>query len=1062
MPVKSTEKRPQTVNVTPPGGWNPDASEAAMPKSDFLESRNWRKPRADVWEVRSGIKRWYFPGEYPVGAAEYQFDETYIRILFFEDSDGLKARAFDGAGIDVTIGTIAPALGSGLHYEVDAVQFNTYMILTVYNVGVFAIFPTVSDLTGWAFLELEKTESPTPNALSYAAQVTGDLILYQYITPPPNGGTDCKGLYDLTPPATGVGSAAAATEPIKLRIPMAAPYFRVGDSGADGVNLQSTNLVKQFEPESVSANYSDANVELETNTPPFRALGTKYHIQKRGWFYKFIIRSEFTDVRGQKHSYYQAPSVDIFVPDNDYAPPFVCRSTGGIAPYFQINHTIMLSSFDFAFDDKLIPEAGEDLRTLPDFGTTNPFSAGIYENFIKQVKNYFHDNVAIHTPDKTPVTQDPYYFLAVVLGYNFPNTASNPPGEAFWYIYPYKTSVPISELLGAPQTVFNWSDFTLPAETPGDSFPHAVEIEIYRTAHTDNPLYAPNIYGYAGSLTKPSDASPISSFTDSTADWNLDFNRRTDSEVGFLEGESSGKVIRVYNNNIRLGDTVTHLKIRKPSKLVQAFAFDPVVGITGGFLKTDLNGLPNVAFAYQYVDNNGYVSELTTFPIDTSGAALDYVSIAFTFPHGYNDTINKIYLFEGRMVSGVRVWKRARGDDNSLTIDPKDGHFIYNGYIFWDLMPEATPASDIISKDRGACTWSEGADMFLFPPVNFELEHEFAPVTHIASVVGPALILMNRAVVQTTFGVDNRWEEIHDRVGCISRQAAIRVGKVEFFLSSSGLMLAEGYSIRPFPASLQRTIREYLAEEITGQQPLANASRASVGWDDNRHELWLHFPSSVDLGGVMPAANFVYRMFLDYGDYTGKYAQNYLFDLVFPDPDDLGATVTDGGVPAYFISSASGKLYALIYEIVDSVTRMTLIDCDSATEQWGGDAYLTLPFALGRPSKKKALSELAMFYDRKCYLDYATGMRRTDGVEDDLVNGLLKPACTITEVPQESDHYRQNFSEPIESMLTEDIEDYTPLVRLHTKPDSDGDHFMSIQSISMRLNVEEDANVADT
>lgn len=980
-----------------------------------------------------------------VGAAEYRLDDSYVNVLFYNDGGALKARVYDGdrsPELDFVLPAIVASLPAGsVQYEVQAVQFNSFLIVTVYNAGIFALFPTATDLTAWSFRELGKELSPVPGTLRFAAQVTGDLIVYQYITPPPNSGTDCK-------PAYG----NSQSEAIKVRVPMGAPYFLVGDSGSNGVNLQSTNIVKQFEPESESATASDNSSHLQSGTTQ-RSIGTKYHIQKRGWFYKTLVKSQYTDIHGQKITYYHETSVDFFVPDNDYAPPFIARSTAGVAPFFNLWATKPVPPLldNNSYTGKVVPlTAGEDFRTLPDIGQTNTFGGDGathmgYVHFIEKYRKYFHDAITWDTNSGgNPGNADPFRFTAILLGFVpshdfIPGSPVPDQLNWFFYQYPYKLSVPASELLNAPMTVFNWADFSgLPAD--------AVTIEIYRTAHTDSDQFAPNVYGLAGSIDNPNGGA-TTSFTDSVADFDLDWNGRADSQVGFVEGEFSGKTIRVYNNNIRIGDTVTSLVIRKPTSLVQAFAFDggdiTVLLTKANLIGAAYDGLPPVAFGYQYVDNNGYVSEITTFPVDVTGAADATVGVAMTFPHGYNDTIKKIYVFEGHVVLGVREWRRC------ASVDPQDGHLIYPGNLIWAGLSPITAADRITSKDRGACIWSEESDMFFWPPENFELEHEFSPVTHIDNAVGPALVLTDMSQVQTTFGQDNRWEEIHDKIGSIGRQCALKVGRPVFYLSSGGLMMTEGYGVRPFPASANEVVREYLMEDIAGQHSLANARRASLGWLGRRNELWLRIPSSVDLGGTLPAITIVYQFFLDYGTYSPQDAQNYSFDIIPNDP----------GTPVFFISSARGRLFALFDDPVNSA--MKFVDCDDKSA-WASDGYLTLPLSLQAADLKKELLGISIMYDRDCNMDIATGMRRTDGVENDLTHGLLDPACTITTIPQPAAKFRQPFYQPIDESEIRNIEDRLPLVRIHTSPNLAGTHVCSIQSFAVKLALEGTTDVTRT
>lgn len=1063
--------RPIKINIPVPGGWNADATESSIPKGEYIEARNMRKAKPDEWEARSGIVENFFSGgKTPVCGAEYRLDNQFVNVLIFEEAGHLSAIVFDGdrtPHLSVLISDIATAIPAGaVQYEAEAVQMNAFLIVTVYDVGVFALSPSATDLSTWnAPLDLGKSLTPSPsvdNTISpnvgvgwnrFKEEVTGDLIVNEYIVPLDNNGSNFK-------PLTAQGSP----DPIPIRLKIGAPYKRVGGNA----NLIRTDLLKQFEWDS-----SDANKDIFLTA----SKGDRQHLQKRGWFYRFIVKSRYTDIKGQKFTFYHEPSVDMYVPDNDYAPPFVLWFDGIIYSRLGGLHmhtapTFWNTSFFFNTGGNPPLTVAPSLPPAQIGGPGTPLDATTDADFValvKKYRGYFKDNSDGGTPD----TIDPFFATALVMAFQ-----SGPQPDYFFYGEPYKTSVPASQLLSAPQTIFNWSDFgALPIG--------AYEIEVHRTAHIDSPDFAPSVYGQCGVIKENG------TFTDDVKDTALDFNGNVDSNTGFLAGEFSAKVIRVYSNNIRLGNITDELNIRTPSNAVQAYHFiaeDPSVA---HILRSDLIGADPLAadgyskkvFGYQYVDSDDNVSDLrvigdidhassTFHAVDTGIVVVLDGGVAFTFPHGYNDTIENIYVFEGHWMPAVvgnpahREWHRVAvvptlAQSSLLPPETDSGHLVYLGLsdAQWLASPLLVAAAPVIAHDPGSCIWSQNADMHHWPPENYELEHQFAPVTFIGNSSGPALIHTDQSVNMTDFGTQQRWEEIHDAVGCIGRFAACKVGRVEFFLSAIGMQMSEGQGLRPFPASVQTVVLKYLNESIPGVPYLTNARRASLGWLGQRNELHLRIPSSADLGtapnnGQLPAIDIVFRMFSDYGDYSPKDVQNYRFDL-YP--------TADPGTQAFFISSpARGRLFALSAK----PSGMSLIDMDSPLLPWQGDSYLTLPFTLGLAETKKELSEILFLADADCTIEISTGMRRTDGLDDsDLLHGPLLPTCEIIPLNLQKDSlgapivYMQPFRHEI-SKLMENIGDRIPCVRIHTTKNFDtNNHLFRLKSMEVEATIAEEPDV---
>lgn len=1043
------------------GGWNPDATEASMNDGDLLECVNMRKAKPDEYETRSGIKimgNYAGAGFIPRASCEYRLDDLYVNVVFYEDSGNLNARIFNpelAAPVDVLISGIATG---GSNYECMACQYNTYLVVTIFGFGIYALFPTLANLTTWgAPIQLGKELTPTPTFYDCAENVSGDLIVYGYETPIPNNGTDFKPLY---------GQSQA--EPIKTRLPIGAPYFKVSKQGltvsSSGANLRSTNLLKQFEwakpqpGEVVSTGTLDTDKALDQNRP----MGDWDHLQKRGWFYRFIMRSKYTDVKGQEFTFFHEPSVDIFVPDNDYAPPFLCIDVGGAISLIDnmINGDVINVGSNLWFWSKHLRNDANSLAVLPSLGPSNPYTDGDFAQLVAAFRNYFHDGNDIDaerdpanspTKSNTAAESDPYYFVARVLGYYFNNF------HAYLYGYPYKIGVPISELLGSPNVTFFWSSFgTLPSDV--------YAIDVYRTAHVDSPDFDAQTYGKAGTIT------PDGKFFDHINDTDLDFDGEIQRESGYLQGEMSGKVIRVWDNNLRVGDTQTKYQIHKPSDLCQAFAFDYLnaSGVSSGLIpKSNLvtldgDGLAKFTYGYQYADDDGNVSdirELNTSLIgmngttDISATSLPAnVGVGFTFPHGYGSKVTQIFIFEGRYNADVsnpgRVYRRIG------VIQCSDGHFLWQGFASeaaWAAAPSAASSAPKVSHDPGACIWNSNQDMFFWPQLNFELENQYSPVTKIGVAVGPAHICTDQTVVKTDFGNDNRWEEVStgpDSVGCIGRFCSIELGKAIIFLSAKGLYLAEGDGTRPFPGSVQTIVLKYLKEEIANQPRLANARRASMGWLGQRNELWLSFPASTDLGGTLEQLTIIYRFFEDFGEFSRKDVVNYRFQVT-----------DDGNDPTkqiFYIGSAIGRLFAAF----NDGSGLKIIDCDSTSADWQIPAYLTTPLAFRSPALIKKLTAAQLIADVQSELYMASGMRRTDGLYS-LSQGYLHASAVTV---QQNIDATEKFLQPFDHTIGSDIYNHTdrvPLLRIITKK-TGSTHQARIKSLEVEFFTPEEKSMNQT
>lgn len=1030
-PIDQQQEKPkQHARLAEFGGLNLDASESSIPAGDFTELLNWRKTRPKEAEVRTGIREWRMDGP-PVGpvvaTSEYRLDDKVANVIFIVFEGDLFAVVVNNEispQVQLDVGPIVTGT-PGDTYEVDATQFNTFLVVTVFGHGVYALYPSAADLTAWnAPIQLGKTLTPLPDDFTFKDQVSGDLIIYESVDGNPHGNSDLKYIF-----------GSGREEPVKIRLPIGATYWRVSASTTEATNIRTTDLVQQWA-------YGKGNGDPHLWPPgSFRKRASSDHLHKRGWYYRLIARSEYTDAKGQKFSFYHEPSVDFYVPDNIVTPAFLANDDSGQWKFVQKMEDVATPKWDFTFDDGY----PGTLKCIPSLGVpiVPPVDALLAE-LQKKFRAYFKDEDDLGGVG----TNNPYFFTARMLGWMIEGDTHYNAGM------PYKVAVPMSELLGAPHTVFDWADFTgLPANT--------VEIEVYRTAHEDSetamsdgsPLFRPHRYGYAGTIKVGG------TFTDTTKDEDLQFNGVIDDNSGFMAGQCSGKAIRVWSKELRLGDVQTSHELHKPTKFAQGFAIDWVIDGTGlgtGFgliPKADLigdagDGLPEVSFAYQYVDQDGKVSEATVITVTIDPLLPQDVGVAFTFPRGYSPTINTIYLLEGHFGAGPRVYKRI------ATITTEDGYYIYKGGDYGTGVA-AEPKTVETSHDPGAAIWTSEGEMNFWPQENFEIEHQFAPITAIGSVSGPAYIATDQSINMTDFGIDNRWEEIDDKVGCVGRRAYWKTAKVMIFLSPKGLFLAEGNGIRPFPAHIQSAMLEYLQEEIPFQPRCLNAKRASMGWLGQRNELWVSFPASTDIPaldadgdpvpgefGKLPARTFIYRLLGDYGEFGLNDVQNYQFQMTPADPQQY----------ILFIESPStSRLFATYFD--EATTELVLIDCDATTE-WTGAASATIPLTLGATDTIKRLYDVRLTVDFDAALTIQTGQKRTDGVRNDIVNGEMNPGCayhSITADPGFVKQLRHDITgrPPVETTA------YVPMVRLISTPSpSSGKNKCKLKSLDVEYDIQ--------
>src|SRR5581483_9109414 len=310
-----------------------------------------------------------------------------------------------------------------------------------------------------------------------------------------------------------------------------------------------------------------------------------------------------------------------------------------------------------------------------------------------------------------------------------------------------------------------------------------------------------------------------------------------------------------------------------------------------------------------------------------------------------------------------------------------------------------------------------------------------------------------------------------------------------------------GSGVVPFPAQIQTAVRKYLDEYIPGLGRHANAKRASLGMLAHRYELWLYFPSSVDLwasasgvapwssttayvagnlvssGGVtwkalqgntnvtpandgvnwvscgLPQSLYIYKFLT--GEVRRHYlsgevlgVENYQFDL---SPSFALVNNTSNRLDpskfrsdqVFFASHGDGTLYASYADT--TATQIATINCDYPAT-WTGSAIAEMPFALTLPQSPKLLRTLYVKASANAALTFITGMAKTDGSYD-AVRGHIIDSATIWPVTIATPGRPNTLVHIVPTTAAEGMS-IAPYVRISSTP-SGGTHSISLQSIDV-------------
>jgi hypothetical protein len=1097
------EKKYIPLQIKKLGSWNPDADIGSMPEDQFSEVRNLRQTSLGDYKIRSGYDD---TATFTNGAltddaeilcsCEYRFTGDDNTVTLFEvvavfDANNIKLFAINRAPIPATTYWLTQFNRNVLRNFDDSatltipyvptvepvrafmVQYGSYIALTVYGLGVYAIYPTSNDPDMWTVRSLGKDRADIPNAFpTFADEYNGDLFIVlndDTITDTPGGGTlGIRFTHDLTPKKLLAGQLAESIfPPVQyIRVPLNAKYYNSKQTAAfdSGVVPGTTTGLRYWE-------FSDkdpaiSNQDSRSNT----------HLQTRAWGYRFVFVHKFIDGRGNTITYRSAPSTDIWVPNMIYCPPQVwSKNTGSVnvigkrpARYLSgLTWTepaldILPTSADgpvFVFSNEYETQGSADFQTVP-----FPSAVALQELgeaiIAYNAQSYAYKNSASAGVKWSagPTNIDENTFLAAMYWAGFWRLWGDLPSsfglsEQINFTgdikTPYFCEVPANELASAPLTKFSWSMF---ASIPSD----VTEIEIYRTAFNesdltvtddgiDQPLYQTHLYGYCGSL------KPDEDFIDDVEDEELDFGNTPDNNDGLLSSNFSGAVIQEYNRHLALGDIETIYQLFGPWPEYQAYIWGVGAGNRSEFIPwggTDY-------FAIQYVDADGTLSEIVQldnlgFTTDTAGDTT-WGNVAAVIPAGYMP-----------FITGIR-FIYYDGTDFRLvkTVKPDDGYIIATraeclaGTVITGigaLTPEEG-SGPISTKEPGAIVWTEAADIFTIAPPNRLLVHPSSTVTAMHSILGELFVWSQSSTALTN--LNGRFEELNKEVGCIGRFCISKLDKIVFFLSASGLYFAESSGVVPFPGYVDSFVRGYLNEQISGIPLLQNGMRSALGYLTKFKELWLYLPGSDDLGGTLRARLIVYKFFGDlYSEgiaAIGKGFVNYELELLNTGNPSYPSGVDDGSQtmvqPLIFTQHSDGSLYA---EFKDDTTHLVhSVDNDRQTT-FGGNWALEKPCAAGDPLLVKILRAVRHSGNVVGDVFISVGAPRPDGIPD-YDTGLVWASVDEYLYSVTADGINEAFNHRIPWAEIAQSTHQVPIVRWRGVPNGDGQQDVGFSGITVFL-----------
>lgn len=979
------------------GGWNPTQNDSAPDTNEFFVVKNLRMQTRGQYQIRSGYAMFEQTG-IPAGSivlskSEYNCDYndgTFDRpdgfdVTLYYDAASFEIKAIFFNKVTQKI-QVTVVVASGITDDPQSVmasgtQYESYFEVTVYNHGLYTLYPKDTTKTrstnasDWTVFQNGKDLAfgPFSTGISVLDSTTGDLLVRAATV-----GTNGTGPGAQVSPSAGhqqvLTYQPGLTEPPISRLPIQAKYWLTTSSVFAGTNVK----FKVWEwNQNDPTNY---NVSPSGKMP----IEGNGHLQTNAWGYRVVFVRQYTDVHGNTITYRSQASSDFWVPNRYYTSaflgydsgPFKGRFAGSVKAGGTPNWRNPVTSAPFQ------DAAGvTDLTGLP----TNQDLLDLQTAYRK----FYHADLDAN--GSNGVAGIPNVYVPVYLGWTDGSDDSYIVGNS-----PYVIPVSAYDLKKAPMTVFDWLDFSSNPAFPTD----VIKVEIYRTAFNGtgindpvakfgngDPLFQPHLYGYVGSVEK--DGQFVDDVSDALGPGSggsaIDFSKSPERYDGYLAGQFSGKVIREYNDKLALGNIVSKYWVFAPEFVQQSVA-ELLNPHTGTIPVTDITGGSRTYF-YQYEDDNGNVSDITLVTVMIDAVLATVLSnIYFKIPKGYAPSVTKINIicYDNTGLPGYYLIQQVSVGVDFYNYD------VSSAYLgLYAKVPTTSPGGtfDNVKKstETGGIVYGNANQIQVFPPgTNTEIINKIYGITAMESILGRLWVWTTRTLNLTVLNRDDpQGEEETVFAGNLGFNSLMKSNKIVFFVSAHGLYFAESSGIVPYPLKVQNEILPYLNEMIYDQTAapntvylpsLANASRCAVSWLGQRDELWVHFPSSLDLwislgwssdplvhpnayDMSLPERTFIYKLWHGRPDDAVNYEFELINSIVGAGPAPPNPIIR----PVIFRNHTDGTLYSAYFDPTD--LKIIVMNNDVDQNQWEGAAYAEKRYALGFPTKRKKLRAVAFRAD---------------------------------------------------------------------------------------------------
>lgn len=1057
------------------GSWNPQANDGGKDTNELYVVKNLRMQVPGQYQQRSGYKMFTAlegavgPGSELYSKGEYELFDNAFDLTFLYNNNAGKVqcvvlnRTTQAVQMTIDILTTSPP-----PKMVSGMQDATFFVYSIFGHGTYAIYPknrasvTSTSPADWTIIPLGKDLAPTPfldpvthkPSFTFAPKTTGDMLVRAATvgTNNPNGSS-------LQPSAGHeqvLTYQAGLAEPPIARLAIQAQYWLTDDA----VFTAAKAKFKLWEwSKNDPTNYSPTQpIPLESTT----------HLQTNGWGYRAVLVQQIIDVEGNLVTYRSQASVDFWVPNRYYvcaylgykdgAPspvPFRGSPAGNIkaggTPHWR-NPVTSAPFQDVTF--------GSDLVGIP----TNQDLLDLQSAYRKYYHATGDDN------GTNGVSGVPNVYAAVYLGWTDGNDDSYIIGN-----YPYVIPASAYDLRKAPMTVFHWNDFAkldnLPTPTPNPNFPaNTIKIELYRTAFNGtaintppakfgngDPLFQPHLYGYVGSIepdgTFTDDVQDSVSTDGSSSGAFLDFGKTPESYDGFLAGQFSGKVVREYNDKISIANTTSDYWVFAPSAIQQAVAVS-LTPVAGTIATSEVNG--KYQFFYQYEDLDGRVSDIQSIRVDTTDTGTLTTHIYFKLPLGYNPDISKVNIIrKDNSIPQYDLIAKVNAGAGYYIFHVSDAPVISSYPSFFKVVKT--------SPEPGGIIYSEGNQMFAYPFINIEVISKIYQITTMEVIIGRLWVWTERGLFYTLLAINQNGntqgeeETIHG--GNIGFQTSTKANKIVFFLSAHGLCFAESSGVVEFVANLQNEVLPYLNEQIPGVAVLTNAKRATLQWLGQRDELWLHFPSSVDLGGALPERTFILKL---WGGVPNQHSVTAEFELI----NGLDSSLAPIGEPVIFKGFTDGTMYGsyLRHDPSGDIDALVIMNNDSTVyeDRWMGETIIEKRYPLGVATQKKKLRGVTFRADGNNTMWIVTGRpyptvnpppAHTPDYYGDIYKGGLADGVNKYFLQKASNNGQPQLYRFRTNGKTIETTAYIPAVRIVTEPDGNGNNTVTYYSLNAYMEI---------